>query len=404
MPLPSLLSSAKPPLSRKQTILLLAMLTAFPPVSTDMYLPALPLLAARWGLSQAAMNSTLVCWFATYCLCLLLYGPISDRVGRKGPLLIGVGVFVAGSLGCALSNGLPLLLGARIVQAAGAAASTVMALAIAKDVFEVSERAKVLGYIGVINGLAPMLAPTLGGWTMMLLDWRWVFIVQSLLAGSVLVLMRRLPETLAEPTQVKASAVFLSYLHLMRLWRFSLLNLAMALPVLAMFAFIAASPGIYISGFGLSEAAFGYFFGFNALAMMIGSYGFSRLERWLGAHRVLQASFVAMALGGAVLMALSHAGPWAVAMPMWLVSLGIGLSRPPSFNLVLEQVSSHTGSASSLISFATMMSGAVAMSFISLDWSDKASVIGGLALGGSLLALGTVLAMGQGRPEAAPRA
>jgi DHA1 family bicyclomycin/chloramphenicol resistance-like MFS transporter len=179
----------------------------------------------------------------------------------------------------------------------------------------------------------------------------------------------------------------------MRTWRFSILNVAMALPVLAMFAFIAASPGIYISGFGLSEAGFGYFFGFNALAMMIGAYAFARLERRLGQHRVMAASFVGMAVGGASLIALPHPGPWWVALPMWLVSLCVGLSRPPSFNLVLEQVSGHTGSASSLISFATMMSGALAMSFISLDWIDKPGVIGGLALAGSLLALGAVAAL-----------
>jgi len=363
-------------------------------MSTDMYLPALPLLGRLWGQPEAAINLTLVLWFVTYCVFLLVYGPVSDRVGRRPPLLWGVGLFIVASLGCAMADGLVMLLAARVAQAAGAAASTVMAMAMAKDLFEMRQRAKVLAYISVINALAPMLAPTLGGWIMAWLSWRWVFAAQALLAAALLPQIARMSEPLQTPLKVKASHAVLAYARLFKNWRFSCLNAAMALPNLAMFAFIAASPAIYISGFGLSESVFGYFFGFNALAMMMGAYGYSFFGRGANPFGIMLVSFAGMVVGGAGLIFLPHQqSPWMVALPMWVVSFCIGLNRPPANNLILEQVSADTGSASSLIALAIMSSGAVAMFVASLAWADKAAVIGVLAMGGGAAAFMALLAM-----------
>ena len=377
----------------KKFIIVLSMLAAFPPMSTDMYLPSLPLLQQLWNQSEAAVNLTLIIWFVTYCFFLLVYGPISDRVGRKPPLILGICLFIVSSLACALSTGLTMLIIARVFQAAGAASSTVMAMAIAKDLFELRQRAVVLSYIGVITALAPMLAPTLGGWIMMWLDWRWVFIAQAGLAAAVLWPVIRLREPLREPSNAKAGQAFKAYLRLTKNWRFSLLNLSMALPNMALFAFIAGSPSIYISRFGLSEAQFGYIFGFNALAMMTGSYGYSFLQRWFSNLRIMQASFTSMVVGGLMVAFLPHHGPWSLALPMWLVSLGLGLNRPPSNNILLEQVDQDAGSASSMIAFGIMLCGAVAMAVVSLAWPDRAVVIGLFACCGGAISLGTLTAM-----------
>lgn len=379
--------------SKNKIIVVLAMLSAFPPMSTDMYLPSLPLLQRLWQQPEAAVNLTLILWFVTYCLFLLVYGPISDRMGRKPPLIMGVCLFIISSMVCAFSTGLYMLIAARVFQAAGAAASTVMAMAMAKDLFEMRQRVLVLSYIAVINALAPMMAPTLGGWIMMLLDWRWVFIVQAGLAALVLWPVFRLPEPLKETLDVRPVQAFMSYVRLTKNWRFSLLNVAMALPNMALFSFIAGSPAIYISYFGLSEAQFGYFFGFNALGMMAGSYGYSFLQRWFSSLRIMQSSFIFMITGGLAVAFLPHTSPWSLALPMWLVSLGLGLNRPPSNNLLLEQVDQDAGSASSLIAFGIMFSGAVAMIVVSLAWPDKAMIIGLFGCGGGAISLVTLTAM-----------
>ena len=160
----------------KKWVLLLSLLTAFPPMSTDMYLPAIPSLVQEWRQPLSVINLTLVCFFVTYSGFLLIYGPLSDRFGRRRPLMIGIVVYVLSSLLCALSQNAGSLIVFRMFQAAGSAAASALSMAICKDVFGDRQREKVLAYIAVIMSLAPMLAPIMGGWVLALLSWQWIFI------------------------------------------------------------------------------------------------------------------------------------------------------------------------------------------------------------------------------------
>nr|WP_269851165.1 MFS transporter [Methanosarcina horonobensis] len=168
--------------SLKGTVPLLALLTAFPPLSTDMILPAIPSLAETWGVSLSVINLILVCFFVTYGFFLLFYGPISDRLGRRRPLLFGLAVYIVASLLCAFASSASVLIGLRILQAAGAAASSSISMAITKDIFSGQERERILAYIAVIMALAPMLAPVIGGWVLADFSWHWIFFVQALMA------------------------------------------------------------------------------------------------------------------------------------------------------------------------------------------------------------------------------
>ena len=190
------------------------MLSAFPPLSTDMYLPAIPFLQKQWGVSLVKMNLTLICFFVTYCFFLLIYGPVSDRFGRRGPLMAGIGVFILASIGCALAVGVDYLIAYRVLQAAGAASSSTLALAISKDVFEGHMREKVLAYVAVIMAVAPMTAPIFGGWIITAWSWRCVFVAQALLGAVSLAGVYLMPESLRDRVKTSPLQMVASYARL----------------------------------------------------------------------------------------------------------------------------------------------------------------------------------------------
>lgn len=365
-------------------VALIAMLSAFPALSTDMYLPALPILQKTWGQPLATVNLTLIAFFVTYCFFMLIYGPVSDRIGRRKPLLVGISFYVIACAACAASTGVWMMVGFRALQAAGAAAGSALALAIAKDVFESEKRAQVIAYVSVIIALAPMLGPIIGGWIMTVADWPWVFAVQGFMGLVALATVWRMAEPLRIYSDDKLSHSFTVYFRILANPRFTGLNVSTALMSLPFFAFIAGSSDIYITHFGLSATSFGYFFAFNALSLMSGSFIFARLTRLVSTKHILTISFAGILVAGLWMALSTHTGPWDLALPMWVLGFCAGLSRPPATNLILDQVDHDTGSASSLIAFSFMMLGALGMFIVSLDWADKIEVIGmlGVIVGG----------------------
>jgi len=376
-----------PVATRVPLLPLLALLTAFPPLATDMYLPAIPLLVSRWAQPLSVVNLALVGFFISYCLFLLVYGPLSDRFGRRPPLLWGIALFAAASLGCALCDSVAILIVCRVFQAAGAASGSALGLAITKDVFEGRRRENMLAYISVMMALAPMLAPVIGGWIVTWFSWRWIFVAQASIALVALAGVWLMPETLPAASAVNARSSAAVYLELCANRRYLGLTLLFSLVVLPHFAFIAGSADIYITGFGLSEQTFGYFFALNAAAIMSGSFTCARLPRRKGSGPILTAGFSGMLIGGMLMLSGWFAGPWSLALPMALVSFSLGLSRPPGNSLILEQVDRHAGAASSLLMFIFFTLGAGSMWLISQPWADKIRIIGILAAGSGGLIL-----------------
>lgn len=370
-----------------RTIALIALLTAFPPLSTDMYLPAIPLLRQQWNQPLVMINLTLVGFFVTYCFFILVYGPISDRFGRRRPLMIGIGIFIIAGVVCALSGSIRMLIAARVFQAAGAASASALGLAMCKDLFDVRSRARIMAHIAVIMALAPMLAPIIGGWILYWLSWPWVFLFQAAIGAVAFVGVYKMEEPLKSFSHVTASNVLKIYFRVLGNGRFSGLMLAMSVLVFPFFAFIAVSSEIYISVFGLSERTFGYFFGFNALAIMVGPLTFSYMSRHVSQKILITIAFAGIMTAGIWMFLTPHTSPWSLALPMWFLSFSLGLCRPPTNSLILEQVDRDTGAASSLVIFTFMMIGSLSMGIISLDWLDKISVLGimGALSGGSAL-------------------
>lgn len=398
--------TAENPPRKQWLVLLLAWLTAFPPIATSMYLPAIPLLQETWREPLAVINLTLVGFFVSYCFFLLVYGPLSDRFGRRRPLLAGIGLFVLSSLLCALTDsalGMTLL---RVLQGAGAASGSSLALAISKDAYGGQERGRVLATIGTIMVVAPMVAPILGGWILAGFSWRWIFVTQAAFGCVAWIGTLRLPETLKTPIVVPLLQTLGLYLELLRNGRYLLYTLMGSMISLAHFSFIGGSADIYITKIGLSAQVYSYFFSMNALAMMAGAFVCSRVVRRsrFKARAFITLSFVGLVIGGLAMVFSRLPGPWALALPMALFTFSYGFNRPLFQNLVLEQVDRHAGAASSFLTFCYFMVGAFSMWLIALDWGDKIGTIGILGAGSGGLALLLWLMLPSREPDVVPEA
>ncbi len=368
-------------------IALLALLAAFPPLSTDMYLAAIPLLVQSWQQPLAIVNLTLIGFFITYCGFLLIYGPLSDRYGRRPPLLAGLGVYIIASLLCALADNVYLLIIARILQGAGAASASAISFAICKDLFAGSLRQRIFLQLGVIVAAAPMLAPIIGSWIIVSLSWQWVFVLQAIMGMIAAVGVWYMRESLGERSTEKLRRVFRSYARLVGNKQFFLLALALAILGIPFFAFIAVSSDIYINLFGYSAREYGFFFAANASAFMLAPLVFSRTARHLPLTLLLPVSYLGVLLASFLLLFADMSNPFSLAVPMWFLTFFFAFGRPPGNNLLLEQVDEDVGAAASFMVFVFFVTGSCSMWFISLGWQNAVQVIGVLGVCSASLTL-----------------
>ncbi len=369
-------------------ILLLSLLSAFPPLATDMYLPALPQLQQEWGVSFARVNATLVAFFISYCCFLLIHGPLSDRFGRKPPLIAGISVFIAASLLCAVSNSVEMMVAGRFLQGAGASAASAVVFATSKDRFTGPVRQKVFVQIGAIVAAAPMLAPVLGGWILKFFSWHWIFVLQAFLGAVALVGVHFMRETLPEKSTAGLLTVFRSYLHLLgnqgylrQLMLFSLIGMPL-------FAFIGGSADLYMNGMGYTAQQYGYFFAFNSSAFILAPLTFSRVSRHYSVRLLIPLAFCGMLTGGLALLVPVLPIPWRLALPMVWTTFCFSFCRPAGNNLILEEVSKDVGSASSLMVFFYFVTGASGIWIFSQGWQDKQQVLGIMVILVACVALG----------------
>src|SRR5262245_37748278 len=298
------------PAGRRFTVVL-GMLTAFGPLSTDMYLPALPALTTSFGTSPGRVQLTLSAFFIGFGAGQLVYGPLADRWGRKPPMLAGVSLYAVASMLCALSAGVGALIALRLLQGFGACAGPLIARAVVRDVYERDRAARMLSLLMLVMGAAPLLAPLLGGYLLVHVGWRAIFWV--LTAFGVLCFATAwlgLPETLEASRRSHGSLVQVvaRYAELAshRLYLGYVLSSAAAFA--GMFAYFAGSPFVFIQLYGLPAERYGLLFGLNVLGLMSGAAIYSRIVVQLGADRLLRLGVTVAALAGAALALMATTG------------------------------------------------------------------------------------------------
>jgi DHA1 family bicyclomycin/chloramphenicol resistance-like MFS transporter len=307
-------------------VILLGAMTAFAPMSIDMYLPAQTAIVGALKTSQAQVELTLSTFLAGMAIGQFFYGSASDRFGRRIPILIGCGVYTVASVVCALSNDINALIAARFLQALGGCAGGVVARAIVRDNFDHRDTARILSLLMLVMGLAPILAPAAGSLVLEIADWRAIF---WCLAGfGVLVALAvafRLPESRSEETaaQARSENPFQAYFALLTQPRLIGYLLAGALNGAVLFTYISASPGLIMGIYGVGPVAYAWLFGFNAVGIIGANQVNRMLLRTYQPDTVLKAASTAGIVFGALLLLASISGlggPWSV-LPLLFITL-----------------------------------------------------------------------------------
>ncbi len=371
----------------------LCLLTVFGPISMDLYLPVLPALTADLGASTSAAQLTITACLLGLAFGQVIAGPLSDRFGRRRPLLIGVLAYVVASLLCAVSPSIETLVAARLVQGLAGAVGIVIAQAAGRDLYTGGRLLRYYGRLTVLSGLAAIVGPVIGGQLARVTDWRGTFVFLAALGAVILVASAALlRETLAvERRQTGGLA------HSLHVFRRLLADRVFVGAVLitgfvnvAIFAYLSGATFVLQGIYGLSPQGYSYAFGLNSLGFMVFGFLAARWsERWsLHGTLVVGLTMVAVGTGGLLATALGHLPLAAMVVSLFTMVSGVAVTTPPSTSLALEHHPDVAGSASSLLGLARFAFGGVAAPLVGLAGPDTAVPLGIVAVAAALAALG----------------
>ncbi|MCX7080220.1 MAG: multidrug effflux MFS transporter [Pseudomonas sp.] len=337
-----------------RTIMILGALSAFGPLAIDFYLPAFPAMALAFGTDEKHVQLTLAAYFLGLSIGQLAYGPVADRFGRRIPLLAGVTLFTLASLACAFAPSLDWLIGARFVQALGGCAGMVISRAVVSDKCDAVASAKVFSQLMLVMGLAPILAPMLGGLMVNLYGWQSIFIMLTLFSAlSALAVALGLPESLpANQPRQPLSGALRQYGRLLSDKVFLGHALTGGIAIAGMFAYIAGSPFVFIKLYGVPAEHFGWLFGANAAGFILVAQINARLLSRRGpAFLLARTVWVYLAAGLTLLgvSALHTTQLWPLLVPLFICIASLGCIIPNASACAMSGQGARAGSASAML-------------------------------------------------------
>ncbi len=372
-------------------VLVLGALSAFGPLSLDMYLPAFPALARDLGSTASQVQLTITTCLVGLALGQLVAGPLSDRFGRKRPLLIGVAAYALASLLCAVAPDIWTLTAARVIQGLAGSAGIVIARAVARDLHSGRALARFFALLMLVNGLAPILAPLVGAQVLRVTDWRGVFVVLAVIGFLIwLAVLLVLPETL--PVERRHGGglahTVATFGSLLRERAFVGYTLSTGFVLGAMFAYIAGSSFVLQDVYGLSAQQFALVFGSNATGLIVASQISAHLVRRIAPRTLMRAGVVVSTTGGLAVLAcvLGDVGLVGLLLSLFLVVSSVGLVAPNAAALALADHPRNAGSASALLGMGQYAVGGLVAPLVGLHGEQSlAWVIATCAVLGALL-------------------
>jgi len=351
------------PVPRTRLLILLASLSMIGPFAIDTLFPAFPAMADDLGVGKLAMQQTLSTYLIAYAAMSLFHGPLSDAFGRRRVILAGVALFVVASVGCALSTTMTQLLAWRFLQGLCAGSGMIVGRAVIRDVYEGHEAHRLMSHVSMIFGIAPAIAPIIGGWIIGVADWTWIWWFLAAWAGLLwLAIAIGLPETHGETARVPISpaSVWRSSSSMVRNPQAMRIALAAAFNFGALFVYIASAPAFVMDLLRLGEQQFAWFFVPTIAGMMSGAWLSGRLAGRLDGARLAQLGFgVCGAAAPANLAYNSLADPLQVplaVLPTAMLAFGIALVFPVLTLAMLDMYPRQRGAASSMQMFIGLLS------------------------------------------------
>lgn len=358
-------------------IVVLGLLVALGPLTIDMYLPALPRIAEDLSVSSSVVQLTLTGTLAGLALGQLIIGPLSDSLGRRKPLMAGIVLHMVASLVCLFAPDIVTLGVARGLQGVGAAATTVVAVAVVGDLFADSVAATVMSRLMLVLGAAPVIAPSLGAAVLLHASWHWVFAVLVVLAGGLLLLAAlALPETLprAHRRPLRVRGIVATYGELLTDVKFVILVVVGALGMSGLFAYIAGAPFVLQGGYGLDQQAFALVFGAGAFAFIGATQCNVLLLKRFAPRTIVVGALSMSALVGLVFLGLVTAGVGGLPVflvPVWLILAAMGLVIPNAPALALSRHPDAAGTSAALLGAAQFGLGAAVAPLVGVLGNDE---------------------------------
>ena len=393
-------------MSSRAPLGLLVAVAAIAPAALHMPVPSLPLLAKVFAAPAGTVQLVLTLFLAGIAIGQLVYGPASDRFGRRPVLIAGLALFLAGTVVCGFAWSLPMLIIGRVIEACGGCAGMVLGRAIVRDLFDRERSASAIATIMMAMSLAPSISPAIGAYLAEWVGWRADFALLGALGAAVLVLTAaRLEETNRNPAPANLAAMGRSFVLLLRSPPFLGFALTTAFTSASWFTFLASAPYLLSEVMHEPLSTYGLMILLPMAAYMVGNAGVARLSVAVGSSRLLIVGLTLSLASGAMLAVwcLVELTPWALFVPMAISSVGNGLSQPPALAAGLSVHPRIAGAASGLLGFLQMMIAALGTLLIGRLPHDSALSMVLVVVASLALALVFGL-LALRRPGAAPRA
>ena len=392
-----------------EILFLLGMLQAFAPVSIDMYLPAMPQMEQVFHTTAAAVQYTMVTFLVGFALGQSLYGPITDRFGRKPPLYISLTLFILSSAACALAPSIRIMSFFRLLQALGACGGGVISRAIVRDLFPPSELRRIFSMLVLVVGVSPVIAPLFGSYLLLWFGWKAAFVTQALIGIACLTGMHfRLPESLPPEARrpLNLDTIGSAYSRLLKDKTFLGASVVCGFSSAGSFAYITSAPFVFISLYKVPTDKFGWLFGAVAAGMVAASQINGRMPHTIPLWRVLRNANLAQLAAGLLLLAAvltGVGGLFAVFACIFVFMAAQGFVFPNGSAIAMMRHGEIAGTASALLGTNTFLLAAIATIFLGLIENPAlpmAMVIAGSAVASTVL---NYLTLGE-RLEIAPQA